>query len=108
MTEWDFITNLLPIAPSVAILFFLWKSGIIKFKGENGKESKKESKNDAPLWAQELQEHFNDTTSILLGRIADGIEKLDERSERQCQKLSELIQAHEQIEKFGVKIRPKE
>ena len=100
--EWDFITNLLPIAPSMAILFFLYKAGIIKLKGENGKENGKE---EVPEWAQQLQLHFNDTTSEFLKRIADGIEKLDERSEGQCRKLDNIIQHHETIKEFGVKVR---
>ena len=97
--EFDFITALLPMAPSAAILFFLWRAGLVKFKGENGKEM--------PDWAKDLTTHFNETTSQLLERIAEGIDKLDDRGEKSCRKLDQIISHHETIKEYGVKLRKK-
>jgi septal ring factor EnvC (AmiA/AmiB activator) len=45
MNDWDLIIELVTIAPSLVIIFILWKVGIIKFSGNgngNGKPIQKQ------------------------------------------------------------------
>lgn len=100
LTVWNIVSGLLPIAPSAAILFFLWKAGLIKFRGENG-----EKKYEIPDWAQKLTMHFNEETTEILRDIRNGIEKLDDRGEKSCRKLDAIINHHENLKEFGVKIQ---
>ena len=82
--------------PSLAGLMLLWIvaeraglpitkifSSLLKLNG------KKE--NGVPEGAQELKEHFNDETSIILKEIRDGVKKLDERGETACKKMDKVV-----------------
>ena len=90
MNEWDFISRLLPIAPTLAILFFLWKAGLIRFRGENG--------NSVERKVDELTLHYNEEITTLLTNI-------DNKLDAQCRKLDKIVMLHEELKEYGVKTR---
>ena len=63
------LTQLAVAFPSLAILFFLWRSGLITFKGANGKS-------ETPEWANKLTTHYNDETTVILRQLVDTQERL--------------------------------
>jgi hypothetical protein len=83
---------------AIAILFFLWREGLINF-------GNKKNENGIPTWAQELTMHFNEETTSILKEIRDGIEKLDNRGEKLCKKTDDILDALSEIDKYGVKFR---
>jgi hypothetical protein len=101
MQEITGIINLVKDVGFVGVLIILSIPKLRRLLGfENGAAT-----GETPEWAQQLQLHFNDTTSTLLQKIVDGVDKLDDRGEKQCKKLDDIIDFHKETEKYGVRIR---
>ena len=99
MNDMDYIMLLqslgltpLNIVLVVMVYFMGTTAGIFpKFWKLKGAETEaEETTEETPKWAQELKEHFNDTTTNLLTRIASGVEKLDTKQATMCQKLDTI------------------
>lgn len=89
MTEWDFLSYLIQTAPTAALFFFLWRSGIIRL---NLNDSLKEQ---TPNWAQHLEQYFNH----------DITEKLEDLSKIQNITLNEAKKVNTTLsewERYGV------
>lgn len=85
MTEFDFIATIIQVSPTLGILYFLWKAGIIKIgKAGDGHE-------EVPEWARKLNAHYNEETTEKLDTI---IQKQDKTNNT----LSEM-------KEYGVKVR---
>ena len=68
----DFLSLIAGI-PSLGILYFLWKEGIISFNSKkNGKTE------DKPQWAHDLIEHFNHDTTSYHEKTHEKLDKLNE------------------------------
>ena len=91
------------MAPSLAIIFFLWKAGIIKFSGENTKSETREEKIQETL--EYLKLHFNDELTKVLTEIRVDQRESRETQLQQCGKLEEIRDSLREIVRNGVRIK---
>src|SRR3990167_3439155 len=94
MTDFDWSTIALSV-PSVAIIIFLWKEGVIKFnlkRNGHGNESNNEAlKAEVKKEMVYLREHYNDKVTPLLEQIKDELVKVNTQ--------------HSEWDKFGIPTR---
>ena len=64
-----------------------------------------EEKEEVPDWALKLQSHFNETTSELLHEIHSGVVKLDERGEKGCRKLDDILNDLDEMKESDIEWR---